>query len=155
MTSEQAAVRQPVSASPYLNVRGASEALDFYERAFGAREKYRLIDPADGRIGHCEFELGGMVFMMSDEYPDFGAVSPVALGGSPVKFHLTVINIDEFVARAVDGGATELRAVKAEFHGHRNGVLVDPFGFSWHISEPMEDLSTEEMQRRWNEFVNS
>jgi len=147
--------QKPVAASPYLNIKGASDALQFYKQAFGAQENYRLIDPVDGRIGHAEFELGGMVFMLSDEYPDYGAVSPVTLGGSPVKFHLTVSDIDAYFANALEAGATTIRDVKEEFHGNRSGVLADPFGFSWHISQPIEELSAEEMQERWASFTAS
>jgi PhnB protein len=100
------------SFSPYLIVRGAEAALAFYTSAFGAKENYRLIDPADGRIGHAEFELGGTIFMIADEYPDFGAVGPDTIGGSPVKMQIYVADADAVFARALGLGTTEVRPVK-------------------------------------------
>jgi len=134
--------------TPYLVVRDAGRAIDFYCRAFGAVELLRLTEPA-GRIGHCELRIGGSTLMLADEYPDFGAVSPVALGGTPVKLHLRVENADELMRRAVAAGALELRAVKDQFYGERGGMLADPYGHQWHISQHIEDVSPAEMQRRF------
>jgi uncharacterized glyoxalase superfamily protein PhnB len=139
--------------SAYLNVRGANEALTFYVSAFGAVEQYRLVDPTDGKVGHAEIKLGDDTIMLSDEFPDFGALAPEALGGSPVKMHLQVSDIDAFFARAIEAGATELRALKDEFHGHRSGLLADPFGHTWHVAERREEVSPQTMQQRWNDAV--
>jgi len=127
-----------------------AEGIYAQNEAFGAVERFRLVDPTDGRIGHAELDLGGVVVMLSDEYPDFGATGPEALGGSPVKFHLAVEDADAAFARALMAGATELRPLTNEFHGHRQGMVVDPFGHSWSISSPVEDVSHAEMQSRWN-----
>lgn len=139
------------SLIPYLCARDASEAIDFYVRAFGAREVYRLTDPADGRIGHAEIEIGSGVFMLSDEYPDFGALSPQALGGSPVKLHLYVDDVDAVFAKALEAGAIEVRPVADQFFGDRMGEISDPFGHSWTLATRIEDVSPEDMQTRWNE----
>jgi PhnB protein len=137
---------------PYLAVRGAARAIEFYKKVFGATEAYRLTDPS-GRIGHAEINIGESKIMLSDEWPDFGALSPESVGGSPVTFHLAVANVDEMVQRAVDAGAILLRPVADEFFGERRGMVTDPFGFSWHISTAKEEVSPEEMQRRWNEAL--
>jgi PhnB protein len=136
--------------SPYLAVRGAARAIEFYAKVFGATEEYRLTDPS-GKIGHAEILIGQSRIMLSDEWPDFGALSPETVGGSPVSFHLDVPNVDELVQRAVDAGAILLRPVADEFFGERRGMVTDPFGFSWHISTKTAEVSPAEMQRRWNE----
>ena len=143
----------PRSLSPYLAVKGAQAAIDFYVQALGATLDIQLIDPSDGRIGHAELLFGGSRVFIADEYPDFGAVGPETLGGSPVKFHLDVADADAFVAQAVRHGASVLRAVKLEFHGQRSGLIADPFGYSWFIASKAEDVSADEMQRRWNAMV--
>lgn len=142
-------VSSPHQLCPYLAVRGAQAAIDFYVDAFGAELDFQLIDPGDGRIGHAELRFGATHVYLADEYPDFGAVGPERLGGSPIKLHLDVADADAFVARAVQRGATVLRPVKLEFHGHRIGLLADPFGYSWFVASKSEDVSPDEMQRRW------
>ena len=143
----------PLQLCPYLVVKGAREAIDFYVRAFGATVDFTLVDPSDGRIGHAELLFGATRVFIADEYPDFGAVGPETLGGSPVKFHLEVDDADAFVAHAARHGAVVLRAVKLEFHGHRSGLIADPFGYSWFVASRVEAVSAEEMQRRWNAMV--
>jgi PhnB protein len=145
----------PQQLCPYIVVKGAQAAIDFYVRAFGATLDFKLIDPSDGRIGHAELRFGASRLFLADEYPDFGAVGPDALGGSPVKLHLDVADADAFVAHAVREGASVLRALKLEFYGHRNGLLADPFGYSWFISSKVEDVSPAEMQRRWDAMAGS
>jgi PhnB protein len=140
----------PHSLCPYLAVKGAQAAIDFYVEALGATLDFKLVDPSDGRIGHAELLFGTTRLFIADEYPDFGAVGPETLGGSPVKFHLDVADADAFVAHAVQHGATALRAVKLEFYGNRTGLLADPFGYAWFVSSKVEDVSADEMQRRWN-----
>lgn len=140
----------PANLSPYLVVRGAQAAIDFYVQALGASLDFKLIDPSDGRIGHAELLFGATRVFIADEYPDFGAVGPETIGGSPVKFHLDVADADSFVASAVRHGATVLRAVKLEFHGHRSGLIADPFGYSWFVASKAEEVSPDEMQRRWD-----
>ena len=141
-----------LSMCPYLIVRGGAAAIDFYVRAFGAKEIFRLANPGDGRIGHAELTIGGQRFFLADEYPDFGAISPDRLGGTTVKFHLEVEDVDGFVAHAVAHGAELLRAPKQEFHGYRSALLADPFGYGWFAAAKVEEVSAEEMQRRWAEM---
>jgi PhnB protein len=141
------------SMSPHLIVKGGAAAIDFYVRAFGAREIYRLSEPGDGRIGHAELSIGGQRFYLADEYPDFGAVSPDRLGGTTVKFHLEVEDVDRFVEHALAQGAELLRAAKKEFHGYRTALLADPFGYGWFAATKVEELDDAEMQRRWSALV--
>ena len=143
----------PKQMCPYLCIKGAKAAIDFYCQAFGARLDYCLTDPSDGRIGHAELSMGDTRLFLADEYPDFGTVGPDTLGGSPVKFHLEVDDADAFVAQAMQYGATLLRPVKLSFHGDRAGMLADPFGYSWFVSCKVEEVSVEEAQRRWNAIV--
>ena len=134
-------------ATPYLAVRDAVRALDFYREAFGAKETMRLMQP-DGRVGHAEFTIGEAHFMLADEFPEMGVKSPLALGGSPVTLHLYLTDVDAFVAKAVAGGATLQRPVEDQFYGDRSGSLIDPFGHRWLIATHTEDVSGDEMQRR-------
>lgn len=145
----------PQQLCPYIVVKGAKEAIDFYVKAFGAVVDFTLIDPTDGRVGHAELLFGQTHLFIADEYPDFGAVGPDSIGGSPVKLHLAVDDADAFVAHAVACGATILRPVKLEFYGDRSGLLADPFGYSWFIASKVEDVSPTEMQRRWNAMVGA
>lgn len=135
--------------SPYLIVRGASQAIAFYTEVFGARELFRLAEPS-GKIGHAELSIGGSKIMIADEYPDFGALSPIAVGGTPVALHLYVDDVDAVAQRAISAGATSLRPVKDEFFGDRTGLVADPFGHRWHLASRREDVSPAEMQERWN-----
>ncbi len=134
--------------SAYLVVKGAARAIDFYSRVFGATELYRLTEPS-GKVGHAELELGGARFMLADEYPDFGALSPITIGGSPISMHLYVDDVDALVKRAEEAGATLLRPLKDEFFGDRTAMITDPFGHKWHLATRVEDVSPEEMQSRW------
>lgn len=136
------------TVTPHLVARDAAAALTFYARAFGAIERYRLVEPS-GKIGHAEFTVGDAVVMIADEYPDFGALAPPAFGGSPIKLLLHVDDCDAVVRAAVDAGATLLRPVKDQFHGDRSGMVVDPAGFTWTIATRREDVSPDEMQRRF------
>ena len=139
---------------PYISVQGAADAIAFYKKAFGAVENFRLTDPSDGRIGHAEISLGDAVVMISDEYPDFGAISPATLGGTPVTLHLRVEDVDKVFPKALAAGATELRPVKDQFFGERSGMLEDPFGHCWVISTTTEDISADEMQKRWTQALS-
>jgi PhnB protein len=140
----------PESLSPYLSVKNARAAIDFYVAAFGAEELFALVDPNDGRIGHAELKFGTSLVMISDEYPDFGAVGPATLGGSPVKMHVYVDDADTVFAKALALGAMEVRPVKDQFHGGRSGMLADPFGYSWVIARKEGEVSPDEMQKRWD-----
>lgn len=144
----------PGPLSPYITAKGAADAIKFYVDALGAVESFRLTDPGDGRIGHAEIKIGDDAIMISDEYPDFGALSPDTLGGTPVKLHVYVDDVDAVVAKALSLGATELRAVKDEFFGDRSGSFADPFGHVWMVATKTEDVSPEEMQKRWSDAMS-
>lgn len=135
------------TVTPYLTVRDAAAALDFYQRAFDAHESFRMADP-DGRIGHAEMRIGDSPIMLSDEYPDMGALSPETVGGIPMTIHLYVEDVDALVGRAVDAGAKLERPVVNHFYGDRAGLLTDPFGFKWWIATHVEDVPPEELSRR-------
>jgi PhnB protein len=137
---------------PYIVCKGAAEAIAFYKKAFGAEETYRLEEP-DGKIGHAELRINGGALMLADEYPDFGAVSPATLGGSPASLHLSVDDCDAWIARAVEAGCTLVRPPKDEFYGGRSGTVACPFGYRWQIMHMVEDIGQDEAQRRWNEMA--
>lgn len=141
--------------SPYLCASNASDAIAFYCKAFGAEERYRLVDPRDGRIGHAELGLGGETLMIADEYPEMGATSPQTLGGTAVKLHLYVDDVDAVFAHALELGAKEVRAPQDQFFGERSGALTDPFGHEWFISTHQRDVSAEEMQAAWAAMFSS
>lgn len=138
--------------TPYLVVRDAPRALDFYSRAFGATEAFRLTDPA-GKIGHAHMTIGDSAFMLADEHPEWGALSPITIGGSPITLHLEVADADAAAARAVEAGATLLRPVEDQFHGNRSGMVADPYGHKWSLSQHTEDVSPQEMQRRYEALL--
>lgn len=139
------------SVTPYIVVRGGEAAIAFYKAAFGAEEIFRMTDPSDGRIGHAELRFGDSIVMLSDEYPDFGAVGPDAIGGSPVTLHLSTKAVDADVALAAAEGATVLRAPADQSFGERSALVLDPFGHRWMLSQTIETVTPQEMQRRWNE----
>ena len=138
--------------TPYIVVQGAARAIDFYCRVFGAREDFRLTEPS-GKVGHAELLLGATRLMLADEYPDFGALGPGSVGGTPVSLHLYVPDVDATLALAEAQGATLLRAAKDEFYGDRCGMLLDPFGHRWHIATRGATLTPQQMQARWNELL--
>ena len=135
------------TVTPYLVVRGGAQALDFYKRAFGATELFRMADPS-GKIGHAEIRIGDSAVMLADEFPEMGAVSPQTAGGSSVGLYLYVENVDALAAQAVAAGATVERPVKNEFYGDRSGTFRDPFGHKWTIATHVEDVSPEEIEKR-------
>ena len=132
----------------YLCVSDAAAAIQFYQRAFGVEEKFRLVEPS-GRIGHAELAFGKMTVMLSDEYPECGIRSATAIGATPVSIHLHVDDADQMIEQAVRAGATLEQAPKDQFYGERSGVVRDPFGHRWLIGHAIEDVSTDEMQRRY------
>lgn len=133
---------------PYLIVTGAREAIAFYERAFGAVERLRLETP-DGFIGHAELGLGDAVLMLCEEVPAIGFYSPQHYGGTPVTLALYVPDVDAAIARAIEAGAKLKRPVEDQFYGDRSGSVVDPFGHVWTLATHVEDVSPEEMHRRF------
>jgi PhnB protein len=133
--------------TPYLCVDGAAAAIDFYSRVLGATERMRMGGP-DGKVGHAELQIGSGLVMLADEFPDMGQRSPKALGGSPVTVSLYVEDVDAVFARALEAGATEVRAVTDQFYGDRAGQFSDPWGHLWSVATHVEDVSPEEMARR-------
>ena len=134
---------------PYLRVRGGARAITFYERAFGAKEKFRLVEPG-GRVGHAELDFGGVTLMLSDEYPEFGLAGPETVGATTFSIHLHVDDADAAIARAVEAGATLLRPASDAFYGERGGTVRDPFGHEWLLGHTIEEVTPEEMQRRYD-----
>lgn len=133
--------------TPYLSVNDAAAAIEFYKTAFGATEIMRLPGP-DGKLGHAEVRIGNAVVMLADEAPDSGSLSPKTLGGSPVRLHMYVADVDAFFEKAVAAGAKILIPLADQFYGDRSGRLEDPFGHVWLVSTHTEDVSPEEMQKR-------
>jgi len=134
-------------ATPYLCIKGAADALEFYKIAFGATETMRMAGP-DGRIGHAEIKIGKANIMLADEHPEIGFLSPRTLGGSPVTIHIYVENVDALAAQAEAAGAKVRRAVADQFYGDRSGQFEDPFGHVWSFATHKEDVSNQELQKR-------
>ncbi len=135
------------TATPYLIVGGAADAIEFYKKAFDATELFRFPAP-DGKIGHAEIKIGDSPIMVADEYPEMGYKGPQSLGGSPVSIMIYVADVDKIFDQAVAAGATVKEAVSDKFYGDRLGTVTDPFGHVWHISTHKEDVSLEEMEKR-------
>jgi PhnB protein len=140
------------SMSLHICISGASAALDFYREAFGAKEVMRLTEP-DGKIGHAEIQIGDAVLSISDEYPDYDALSPKTIGGSPVKIHLDVTDVDAFAERAIKAGATLVRPIQDQFYGDRSGQIKDPFGYTWVVSTHLRDVPVDEMQKELDNWA--
>jgi PhnB protein len=135
------------SVTPYLIIEGAGEAIEFYKKAFGAKELFRFPTP-DGKVGHAEMKIGDSAIMLADAYPAMGYNSPKSLGGSPVSLMVYVEDVDTVFNQAVEAGATVKEAVTDKFYGDRSGSLIDPFGHVWHVATHKEDVSMEEMEKR-------
>lgn len=133
--------------TPYLIVRGAGEAIEFYKRAFGAKELMRLGAPGE-KVGHAELQIGDSRIMMADEHADMNVFAPQSPGSSGVGICLYVPNVDEVVQKAIDAGATVERALANQFYGDRSATLIDPFGHRWTIATHIEDVTPEEMDHR-------
>ena len=138
------------SVTPYLVVDDAKAAIDFYTRAFGAKEKFRL--PMGDRIGHAELIIGDSHVMLADEFPEQGHRGPKALGGTPVSLMVYVDDVDATFRQAIAAGATEKRPVENQFWGDRMGTLTDPFGHVWSLATTVEEVSPDELQRRMAQF---
>jgi PhnB protein len=138
--------------TPYLIVKGAAGAIDFYKQIFGATERMRMAGP-DGHVGHAELEIGDSCVMLADETPSMGALAPQTIGGSPVRLLIYVEDVDAVVAAATAAGAKLVRPVADQFYGDRAGGFEDPFGHYWHVATHKEDVSPEEMQRRAAAFA--
>jgi PhnB protein len=135
------------SVTPYLAIDGASEAIEFYKKAFGAKERGRM-DAPGGKIGHAELEIGDSVVMLSDALPQFSTRAPTELGGTTVSVFMYVEDVDAVVKQAVDAGAKVEIEVQDQFWGDRFGSVTDPFGHNWAIATHVEDVPPEEMAKR-------
>ena len=133
--------------TPYLIVKGAANALQFYRKAFEAKELMRF-DQDDGRIGHAEMQVGKARFMLADEFPEMNIRSPQSFGGTGCGFLLYVEDVDAVFDRTIGLGATISKPVQDQFYGDRSGTLIDPFGHKWTIATHIEDISREGMERR-------
>lgn len=134
---------------PYLNIKGATEAIEFYKRAFGAEEVGRIMMP-DGTVGHCELRIGNSRFMLAEESLTWGNRSPMTLGGTPVSLSFYVEDVDAVYNRAILEGAsvTGNMEPRDQWYGDRSGTLTDPFGHQWTVMTHFEDVTFEEMQKR-------
>ena len=135
------------TVTPYLFIKGASAAIDFYKNVFGATERVRMPGP-NGRVMHAELQIGDSIIMLADEVPQIGAKSPQTIGGASSSLHVYVENVDAIAQKAVDSGATLSRPVADMFYGDRTGTIIDPFGHIWSIATHIEDVSPEEMKKR-------
>jgi PhnB protein len=133
-------------------VDGAGEAIEFYEKVFGATERMRMPSPG-GHIGHAELEVGDSLIMLADEHQEMGVVGPKTIGGTPVTISIYVEDVDSVFERAIEAGATELRPVKDEFYGDRSGRFEDPFGHRWAVATHVEDVPPDEMAKRAEEAM--
>jgi PhnB protein len=135
------------SVTPYLMIKGAAAAIDFYKKVFGAKEQLRVPMPG-GRIGHAELKIGDSVIMLADECEESAMKGPQAIGGTPVSLHVYVPNSDAVFATAIAVGAKQIRPMADQFYGDRSGMFSDPFGHVWNVATHVEDVSPEELQRR-------
>jgi PhnB protein len=135
------------SVTPYLSIKGAADAIEFYKRAFNATELFRLVAPS-GEIGHAEIKIGDSPIMLADPCEEGAFRNPQSLGGSSVGLHVYVEDVDALFVQAVDAGAKTVRPVQDQFYGDRTGTLEDPFGHVWFLATHKEELTPEEINRR-------
>ena len=135
------------AVTAYLAVRGAQQALDYYKKAFGAKELLRMPGP-DGKIGHAEIRVGDSHVMLADEHPEMDFQGPQTRGGTTVQLHLYVPDVDATVEKALAAGGKLVRPIKDQFYGDRSGTIADPFGHVWYVATHKEDLSPAEIRRR-------
>ena len=131
--------------TPYLICKNAEAAIDFYKRAFGAEELYRIGQP--GMVGHAEMRIGKAIFMLADEFPPM-ALSPESVGGSPVSLYIYVEDVDKFAEKAIAEGLEVLKPVSDQFYGDRSGHFKDPFGHLWGFATHVEDLTPDQLKER-------
>jgi PhnB protein len=140
------------TVTPYLIVQGAGKAIEFYRKAFGATEVFRMEGP-EGKIGHAEIQIGDSRVMLADEYPDMGFLSPASLGGSAVTLMIYVEDSDAVYQSALAAGAEIVKPIQDQFYGDRSGTVADPFGHVWTLSTHKEDLTYDEVERRAQEYM--
>lgn len=141
------------SVTPYLIIKGAANAIEFYKKALSATEIFRMPTP-DGKIAHAEIKIGDSPIMLADEHPQMNAHSPQTIGGSPVMMHVYVNDVEQLYNQAVAAGATVLRPLANQFYGDRSGSLKDPYGHVWCLATHIEDLSAEEISERAKANMN-
>jgi PhnB protein len=134
------------SVTPYLIIKGAADAIEFYKKAFGATELFRM--EREGKVGHAEIKIGDSPIMLSDEHPEMGYTSPTTLGGTPVSIMIYVEDVDTIFKQAIAAGGEQQKPVQDQFYGDRSGSLKDPFGHVWHVATHKEDVAPEEMEKR-------
>jgi PhnB protein len=132
--------------TPHLIVKNGAQAIEFYKKAFGAEELFRMNTP-DGNVGHAQLKIGDSLFMLADEFPQMGALSPESIGGSPVSMYVYVEDVDTVFNQAVSAGATVVNPVMDMFYGDRWGHLKDPFGHFWSIATHKKDLTPDELKK--------
>ncbi len=135
------------SLTPYLFIRGAGGAIEFYKKVFGAEELFRMSGPI-GQVAHAELKIGDSIIMLADENPKIGAMSPKTAGGIAVCLHLYCEDVDRVFQKAMEAGAKQLHPVDNKFYGDRSGTLIDPFGHMWSVATHVENVSPEEMRER-------
>ena len=140
------------TVTPYLVVSDSNAAIDFYKKAFGAEERFRMTTPDGSKVVHAEITIGDSVVMLSDEFAEMGSKSPVSYGGTPVSVHLAVEDVDAWFARATEAGATVTMPLEDMFWGDRYGRIADPFGHSWSIATHIKDATEEEMDAALKQF---
>jgi PhnB protein len=150
-TRRTAMTTSTTTVVPYLCMTDAAAAIEFYTKAFDATESSRLVDPKDGRVGHAEIRIGANTLYMADEYPEIGVRSPKHADFHSTSFVVTVSDADAVFNQAVAAGATVERPLADQFYGDRSGTVLDPFGYRWMINSKIEDLTTDEQQRRYDE----
>jgi PhnB protein len=140
------------SINTYLVVRNADKAIQFYKKALGAEERFRMHGPDGKTIMHADLKIGDSVFMLTEESKEMKALSPESIGGSPVTMYVYVKDVDSIFNQAISEGATELKPVRDQFYGDRSGYLRDPFGHLWSIATHMKDLSPDELRKAGEAF---
>jgi len=135
------------SVTPYLIIKGAADAIEFYKKVFGATELCRMPAPG-GKVGHAEIKIGDSPIMLADESTEMGYTSPTTLGGTPVSIMIYVNDVDTIFTQAIAAGGKEKKPLEDQFYGDRSGTLIDPFGHVWHVATQKEDVSPEEMEKR-------
>jgi PhnB protein len=144
------------SVTPYLVIKGAAQAIEYYKKVFGATETVRMNGP-DGKVGHAELKIGNSHIMLADENPSMGQghTSPATVGGSPVSLYIYLPDVDLVVEKATAQGAKILKPVQDQFYGDRNGFIQDPFGHLWGIATHVEDVSPQDMKERMQKMMQA
>jgi PhnB protein len=139
-----------LTITPYISVKGAAQAIEFYKAVFDAKEEFRL-NGEDGHIGHAELTIGDGRLMLADEAPAFGALAPPTVGGTPVRLHIYLPDVDATVAKAEKAGAIVLRPVEDQFYGDRSGLIADPFGHQWFVATHKKNVGADAMQEHYTQ----